>query len=104
MVMTGQRVEVVGKPSLILPFEYDPKDSPILDEVKDEEVETESDDARWKREDDEMESAYVRFEHSKSDSLGWVQKNEVEIAKRRIRECLGFDPPPMAGWYMCVLV
>lgn len=101
MVMIGQRVDVVERPSLILPFEH-AKDEvqPITassDEVQDE-------NAHWKKEDEEMESAYERFEHSKSDSLGWVQKNEVEIAKRRIRECLGFDPPPMAGWHMCVWV
>lgn len=103
----NERIDVVERPSLILPFDKDERatsassPSEAIDSTAEVMVEEKTE---WQKQDEEMESLYERFEHSKSDSWGWVQKHEVDVAKKRIRECLGFDPPPMAGWYMCVVV
>lgn len=52
----------------------------------------------------EMQNLFEKYEATKSDSLGFVQENEVQIAKKRIKECLGFDPPNMVGWSMAVVI
>jgi len=55
-------------------------------------------------ENEKMKSLFEKFDEAKSDSHGWVQKNEVKIAKERIKKALGFAPPPMSGWYMALVV
>jgi hypothetical protein len=58
----------------------------------------------WAAEEEEQKTLFEKFDATKSDSLGWVQKHEVKIAKKRIVEALGFEPPPMAGFYMAIAI
>ena len=104
MVMSGNsKIDVVNRPSIMVPPGYvrepefvsvnqEPMAPPPIVEIPPT------------IEEEEMKSLFEKFEESRSDSVGWVQKDEVEVAKKRIKESLGFSPPPMAGYYMAVVV
>jgi hypothetical protein len=124
MVMNNSKIDVVNKPGIMLPPGYErhednkPKTNTLdldgllhkieeanclpVGSISDQINLLKTDEERI--EEEEMQSLFEKFEHAKSDSLGWVQKDEVEIAKRKIKQSLGFDPPPMAGWYMAIVI
>lgn len=113
MVMNNPRIDVVNRPGIMLPPGFspeEPKENLPTEDVShapfepQEEKKVDPLEEVHKKEDEEMLSLFEKFQHAKSDSLGWVQKDEVTIAKKRIREILGFDPPPMAGYYMAVVI
>lgn len=93
IILPGQETPI--KPSIVLPTGYQKVEdiSPAIDKTPPVD-----------HEDEAMKSLFEKFDASKSDSIGWVQKHEVNIAKKRIRESLGFEPIPMAGFYMAVAV
>jgi hypothetical protein len=102
------RIDVLKKPGIMLPHGFKKAEDIgkiVAAEVQSIEKPIDADQAReWAKEEEAQKTLFEKFDATKSDSLGWVQKNEVAIAKKRIIEALGFEPPPMCGFYMCVAV
>ncbi len=102
---TSSRIDVVPQPGIMLPpgFTRAEDVAPAIEALpegwNEPKVEVKEDPKEA-----EMKTLFERYEASKSDSVGWVQKDEVELAKERIKESLGFSPPPMAGFYMAVVI
>ena len=115
MVMnSGTKIDVVARPGIELPPGYRQEPRNLRTSIDELQAESKGQSEAInpipheptfeEKQDEEMKSLFEKFEESKSDSLGWVQKDEVTVAKKRIKESLGFPPPPMAGWYMAVVV
>lgn len=103
-------IEIVERPSLMLPPGYEKAEDIASDVSAQAAVVNEALPAEEIKptpvdhEDEAMKSLFEKFDSTKSDSLGWVQRHEVKIARKRIKETLGFEPPPMAGFYMAIAI
>jgi hypothetical protein len=116
MVMNNQRIDVVSKPGIVLPPGYShipenhdnkpthetahiPKAAEISEKIP-ENIEI----VEKNKKEEEMKTLFERFERATGDSIGWVQRDEVKLSRQKIKEVLGFEPLPMCGYYMAIVI
>jgi len=54
--------------------------------------------------EEEEKSLYEKYQLVKSDSFGWVQKDEEEKAKRIVEETLGVEAPHVCGYKVAIAI